>query len=308
MRNELFCLLKEYLESNDKSFFITADLGFGLIEEIKDAIGNRFVNVGVAEQSMISVAAGLAHSGANVFCYSLGNFPTMRPLDQLRNLVSYHNLNVNIISSGCGFSYGQLGYTHHAIEDVGIISSLRNIRIFSPSSITEMKKSFHELSQARWPSYLRLDRSFRVADELLEGVENDIYEPRRLRGEGCLGVFAYGGMVVEALTLADILHDRGIETTVYSCVALSHLDEERYSEAIKSHDDLITIEENNSTTGLGANIRKIITDRDICGKRLKCFGVDHGKVALVGDQNYLRKAHGLDAESIVNLLSKEGWL
>ena len=143
---------------------------------------------------MISVAAGLAHAGAEVFCYSLGNFPTMRPLDQLRNLVIYHNLNVNIVSSGCGFSYGQLGYTHHALEDVGIVSSLPNIRIFSPSSVGEMALCFDEMMKTSGPTYLRLDRSYRKAPEPMECQSHQFMDLDicRVQAYWCLCLRRYG--------------------------------------------------------------------------------------------------------------------
>ena len=103
---------------------ITADLGFKVFDEFIEKCPNQFLNVGICEQAMIGIACGFALEGRKVFCYSIGNFPTLRCLEQIRNDACYHNLDITIVSVGVGFSYGQLGMSHFATEDLSIISSL----------------------------------------------------------------------------------------------------------------------------------------------------------------------------------------
>ena len=115
-------------------------------------------------------------------------------------------------------------------------------------------------------------------------------------------------MVGEALELKRRLSLRGKEAAVYSCVSLTNMEEDLYAKAMLNHHEIITMEENNSSTGLGSKIRKVLTERDICGRRLRCFGIDHSKLEIVGDQAYLRQTHNLDAESVEAFLHAEGWI
>ena len=129
MRDSFITELKKYAENNEKIILITADLGFKIFDDFKEDLPNQFINVGVAEQNMTEVASGLALEGFKVFTYSIGNFSTLRCLEQIRNDICYHDLDVTVVSSGAGFSYGQLGISHFATEDLAIMSALPNMSV-----------------------------------------------------------------------------------------------------------------------------------------------------------------------------------
>ena len=140
MRDVFIEVLTEEVEKNSQIILITGDLGFGVLDNFKEKYPNNFINAGVAEQNMTGIAAGMALEGKIIFTYSIANFPTLRCLDQIRNDVCYHNLKVNIVAIGGGFSYGALGMSHHATEDIAIMRSLPNLRVISPSTLGEVKK------------------------------------------------------------------------------------------------------------------------------------------------------------------------
>jgi transketolase len=158
MRDHLF---KRLSELDDQAYFLTADLGYKITDIIESRMNRRFINVGVCEQNMIGVAAGLTRTdpGSFAFVYSIANFPTLRCLDQIRCLVAYHQLPVCVISSGPGYSYGSLGYTHHATQDISLMSSIEGLKVLSPSTIAELDMSLKLFLDSKQPTYLRLDKS-----------------------------------------------------------------------------------------------------------------------------------------------------
>ena len=160
-------------------FLITGDLGFGVLEEFGESFPDQFLNAGVAEQNMTAIAAGMAMEGRKVFTYSIGNFPTLRCLEQIRNDICYHDLDVTIVSIGGGFSYGQLGMSHHATEDISIMRALPNIEVIIPSSLDEVSGSFNHIIQNQGPKYLRLDKStadFECKDQFTFGKASNVVQ------------------------------------------------------------------------------------------------------------------------------------
>jgi len=144
---------------NKNICLIVNDLGFGMIEDYAKEFPKNIFNAGVSEQSMMGYAAGLAATGKHVFVYSIANFNTFRCAEQIRNDVDYHNLPVTIVSAGSGVGYGNLGYTHHAIQDYSLIRSFPNMLIASPGDIMELKSCMEYLIRKPQPSYLRLEKS-----------------------------------------------------------------------------------------------------------------------------------------------------
>ena len=158
MRDQFIKTLLGEVEKNPNIILITGDLGFGVLNEFIKKYPNNFINAGVAEQNMTGIAAGLALEGKKVFTYSIANFPTMRCFEQIRNDVCYHNLDVNIISIGGGFSYGSLGMSHHATEDIAVMRTLPNLDVLSPSGLWEVEQATKFLTRSNGPGFLRLDR------------------------------------------------------------------------------------------------------------------------------------------------------
>lgn len=179
-------------EKNPDIWLLTADLGYSFLESFAESFPDRFINVGVAEQNMIGIAAGLALSGKKVFVYSIINFLILRCFEQIRHDIVYHNLDVKLVGIGGGFSYGSAGYSHHGLEDINLMSSLTDIHIFAPSRATEIVENVLYMSRVKTPCYLRLDKV---------NLSEDFQEKESLQGseKQKLLVFGYGSLVNDLL-------------------------------------------------------------------------------------------------------------
>ena len=151
-------LIKE-TRKNDKIFLLVGDLGYNVIEPFANEFPNRFRNVGIAEQNMAGVAAGLAMSGFNVYFYSIGNFPTLRCIEQIRNDIAYHHANVKVVAVGGGYAYGDLGATHHATEALGMLRTIPDMVVCSPSDPIETRALTTLSSTYEGPMYIQLGKA-----------------------------------------------------------------------------------------------------------------------------------------------------
>lgn len=159
MRNAFIDELVAQAELNDKIALIVGDLGYSVVEPFADKFPTRFINAGVAEQNMMGLAAGMASEGYHVFVYSIANFPTFRCAEQIRNDVAYHNLPVTVVAVGGGLGYGNLGYSHHAIQDYGLMRMMPNMLIAAPGDPMEVRGCIQYLVSNPQPSYLRLGKA-----------------------------------------------------------------------------------------------------------------------------------------------------
>lgn len=158
MRSQFIKSLVTLRKKSEGIYLIVADLGYSVVEPFKELFEESFINVGVAEQNMAGIAAGLASEDAIVFCYSIGNFTTFRCAEQIRNDIDYHNLPVCMVSVGGGVAYGNMGYSHHAIQDFGLMRSLPNMMICSPCDALECMLLMDLIIKRKQPSYLRLHK------------------------------------------------------------------------------------------------------------------------------------------------------
>lgn len=157
MRNRFSELLYKYFIDNKDAYLLVGDLGYSVFDDFRIRFKDRFINVGIAEQNMIGIAAGLLLKNKKVFVYTIANFGILRCFEQIRNDIHYHNLNLKICCVGGGFAYGVQGYTHLGVEDISLMKSLEsNIEIFCPSTKKELDKSFNILTNNKKLSYLRL--------------------------------------------------------------------------------------------------------------------------------------------------------
>lgn len=159
MRNTFIKELIELATVNDKIALVVGDLGFSVVEPFAERFPDRFINAGVAEQNMMGLAAGMASEGYHPFVYSIANFPTFRCAEQIRNDVAYHKLPVTVVAVGGGLAYGNLGYSHHAVQDYGLMRLLPNMLIAAPGDPMEVKACLRYLVAHPQPSYLRLGKN-----------------------------------------------------------------------------------------------------------------------------------------------------
>jgi len=158
MRTAFIKTLFEIAKNDNSIYLIVGDLGFGVVTRFMEELPNQFINAGVAEQNMTGVATGMALSGKTVFTYSIANFPIIRCLEQIRNDVCYHKASVIITVVGGGMSYGSLGTSHHATEDIAVMRAMPNMVVIAPGDPVETRMAVEALIQYRGPAYLRLGR------------------------------------------------------------------------------------------------------------------------------------------------------
>jgi len=174
--------------------FMTGDLGFDVFESLQLSMGKYFINAGVAEQNMMSVAAGITYSGIDAWVYSIAPFCYARPFEQIRNDICHHDLPVKLVGNGGGYSYGPMGFTHHALEDYGVLLTLSNIRVFVPSFLQDIPAIVEHLFDFNHPSYLRLGRC-----EKPEGFDPLPYAPWRKILDGSKSVLLAIGPLIGGL-------------------------------------------------------------------------------------------------------------
>jgi transketolase len=196
MRNE-FCSAMVALAAREPYFFMTGDLGFMALEPLARALESRFINAGVAEQNMISVAAGMARGGNKTWVYSIAPFCYARPFEQIRNDVCLNQLPVRLVGNGGGYAYGSMGATHHALEDYGVLRTLPGMRAYIPAFASDIEPMIRGMSARHEPAYLRLGRS-----ELEDESGLPAYSPWRQLQAGAAGVIVVVGPIAGGLLRA----------------------------------------------------------------------------------------------------------
>lgn len=297
MRNAFVQRLMQLAAADASLFLITGDLGFGVLDEFSRRFPRQFLNAGVAEQNMTAVATGLALEGHIVFTYSIGNFPTLRCLEQLRNDACYHGANVKVVSVGGGFSYGQLGMSHHATEDLSILRALPGIIVCAPGTAYEAGQAVDEVIARNGPAYLRLERA--AADFVDDPSNRFVFGCARTICEGAdFTLIGTGGIVAELVAAAELLRREAICCRVLSMHTLKPLDEAAVLAAAVETGGIITVEENTVLGGLGGAVAEVCLEHGTPPKRFRRLGIRDTYISTVGDQNYLRARVGVDRNSI----------
>lgn len=299
MRNHLIAELETIASEDPRVTVLTADLGYSVLDSFARKFPDRCFNVGICEQNMAAVAAGLALEGNVAYTYSIGNFPVMRCLEQIRNCACYHDVNVKIIAVGGGFVYGQLGMSHHATEDIAITRALPNMRVFCPADPDEAVRVVRAAHSFNGPCYIRLARGGEPA--LHPSLKKyDVTKLLPLKEGGRIAVLATGPVLSEALSAAAALHEEGIEIGVYNCICLKPFDVDALHSIAGRYDALISIEEHNIVGGLGSIIAdSLLETRPSSMPRLVKLGLQDEYTSIVGSQAYLRRHYGLASDDVV---------
>jgi len=302
MRDAMLEALYDLASSNHNVMLLTADLGYGVFEKFEEMYSDQFLNVGVAEQNMMGVASGLALEGKVIFTYSIGNFPTLRCLEQIRNDACYHDLNINIIASGGGYSYGSLGMSHHATEDLSFMRSLPGITIVAPCTAWETKNAVTCLAAQQNVGYLRIDKT-----KANSNIRNDPFELGKsitLRQGSDITIVATGGIAEEAMKASDVLINDNIDCRVLSMHTVKPIDIDGIISACKETKGIISIEENNIIGGLGSAITEVCMDYGVIPKYFHRFGIKGTYTSIVGSQTYLRGKSGILSDNLVQFIRK----
>lgn len=305
MRDSFIEWLTKKAEFDKNIVLITGDLGFGVLDNFSKLYPKQFINAGVAEQNMTGMACGLAMQGFKVYTYSIGNFPTLRCLEQIRNDVCYHNADVTVVSVGGGFSYGQLGVSHFATEDLAIMNALPNIEVICPASKAQIESLLDEMDKIARPKYLRLDKD--SADDIIF-PNSSLDKPIRVRDGDAISILSTGPIIKEADKAAKSLAKEGIECRIISVQSLSSIDIKEIKLACEETEGIVTLEEHVSSGGLGSIVADLCLSNKINPKNFLKISIPNEYPSEVGDQNHLRHFYELDASSIhskiYNLLRK----
>jgi len=273
MRNAFQRALLRAMKADKNVMLVTGDLGYSVLEPFRDGFPKQYVNCGVAEQSMMGIAAGLAMSGKNVFAYSIAPFASLRALEQVRDDIAYQNLPVKIISVGGGFSYGHQGVTHCAIEDIAIMRAIPNMAVVCPVDPYETEAVIDFAVRHEGPMYIRLGKA---------GEKNLFKKPPKfapgrfsvLSGKGDVALFATGPLTWNALEAMSFLRAKGL---------------------------LVSVEEHNVMGGLGGAIAEVLAEGGSHAPLLR-LGVPDVFLKKIGSQEYLRDYYNLSPKKIADAI------
>lgn len=304
MRDTFIKELSEQARSNPRIMLVTGDLGFGVFNDYREQYSAQFLNAGIAEQNMTGVATGMALEGHIVFTYSIGNFPTLRCLEQIRNDACYHKANVKIVSIGGGFSYGALGISHHATEDLAIMRSLPDLTVVSPCGLWETANATRALVDLPGACFLRLDKSF-GNDAPLDVEESfELGRARVLKKGSDVSIMVTGGILEEVQQAACLLEMCGISVQIISVHTIKPLDRGMIIKIAKETAVIVTVEEHTIYGGLGGAVAEELMEHGVYPERFLRIGLEAGFSSIVGSQQYLRKQYGLDAKTIAEKIKK----
>jgi len=306
LRKAFISAIEEAAEKDDRVFLLTADLGYTVFEEFYRRFPKRFLNVGVAEANMVSLAAGLASTGYKVFAYSIATFASMRGFEQFRNGACLHHLPVIIVGAGGGYAYGHAGPTHHALEDIALMRALPGAKVVCPADPAETRAATLALLEEPGPAYLRIGKvgEPNVHDPPLQGK----FHPGRafeLIGGEDVTLFSTGSITSLAREAAEYARERGIGVRLISMPWIKPMDRDFVLDAARSQrgDTIFTLEEHQLNGGLGSAIAEILAEENP-GVRLHRFGVRDHFAEGVGDAHALRARAGLSVESLCRAFEK----
>jgi len=296
------------LAAKDKDIvLLTADLGYGVFEDFESRFPGQYFNVGVAEQNMMGLASGLALEGKKVITYSIGNFPTLRCLEQIRNDACYHDLNITIVASGGGFSYGSLGMSHHATEDIAILRALPGMVVIAPGTAWEAGKATEALIKSEGTGYLRLDKTVAQVDDQ---PQFSIGSSIRYKDGNDITLLTTGGILSDVIQASKLLQEQGVDAGVVSLHTIKPIDKEAIITVANKTGGIVTIEEHNTDGGLGSAVAEVCMDRGAIPKVFLRIGLDNKYSSIVGTQDYLKECYGMNQTAIVkkviNLLGTQG--
>ena len=298
MRDTFVRTLVELAKENKNIELVTGDLGFGVLKPYWEAVPNQFTNAGIAEQNMTALAAGMALEGKSVFTYSIGNFPTLRCVEQIRNDCCYHNANVKIVCVGGGFVYGSLGMSHHATEDIAIMRALPDMVVLAPGDLTEAEAATKAIAEYNGTCYLRLGRG--GEKRIHEKIDNfQIGKAIKVKDGTKVAIFSTGAIFEEVDEAVALLKEKGIDPEVYTFPTVKPIDRKVILDCAEKFDLIATVEEHNVVGGFGSAVAEVMAENPQNAKLLK-IGLEDTYSSKVGSQKYLRGEFGIDAKGIAN--------
>ena len=296
MRTRAVAMLVELAKKDPNVVLVTGDLGFGVLKPYWEAVPKQFINAGIAEQNMTGMAAGLALEGKTVFTYSIGNFPTLRCYEQIRNDCAYHGANVKVICVGGGFVYGSLGMSHHATEDISAMRALPGVTVLAPADADEAEAAVRAMYETDGTFYLRLGRG---GEPLIRpqpapfaiGKAIPVCEGSRV------AFFSTGAIFDEVSGAMELLRQEGLTPAAYTFPTVKPIDRACIERCAKEYGLIVTVEENTVVGGFGSAVAEVLAEQTQHARLLR-VGIEDTYSCIVGTQKYLRDHYGLSAAKI----------
>ena len=298
MRDTFVRTLIELAKEDKNIELITGDLGFGVLKPFWEQCPDQFTNAGIAEQNMTGVAAGMALTGKTVFTYSIGNFPTLRCLEQIRNDCAYHNANVKVVCVGGGFVYGSLGMSHQATEDLAILRALPDVVVMAPADLVEAEECTKALAKYPGTAYLRLGRGGekRIHDKI---EDFQIGKAIKVHDGEKIAIFSTGAIFEEVTVAYEELLEKGYNPIVYTFPTVKPIDKETIKKIAKEGDLIVTCEEHNIIGGFGGTVAEVMAEMRDKKAVLLRVGLNDEYSVRVGNQKYLRGQYRIDSKGII---------
>ena len=305
MRDSFARTMHEVGHKTKDVFIVVADISpAGSMAPFRADFPDRFINVGVAEQSMIGLCAGLALRGCRPFAYTIATFAIYRPFEQVRVDICYHDLPVTIVGIGGGIAYSTLGGTHHAQEDVAVMSALPNMTVLAPCDPNETVAATWAAVDRNGPVYLRLgkagepDLTANAPDPFAFG------RIRKIREGADVAILTYGPITKMAFDAADLIEkESGGRVAVYSVHTLKPLDREGIARVLQKFSSVVVVEEHSPVGGLGGQVKQVAWDADARCK-LITFSLQDEFIHAFGSHAYLLGEHGLSVEAIAKAVGR----
>ena len=295
MRAEFLDKIFKIAETDDRLVFMTADLGFGVVEKFAERFPDRFINVGVAEQAMIASATGLAEAGIIPYCYSIATFTSLRALEFTRNGPIAHGLPVKVVGVGAGMDYGFDGLTHFAIDDVSALRPYPGFLIWAPADADEVGEDLEEIHNDPRPTYIRL---------LRRGIKSN---NRRLHTNPIavtkVVVLSLGDAHSLGAKIAADFEIEGIEVDQISVTRIDNQTLKQISELLAKIDFCVTVENHLITGGLGSLVCEAVATGGLTTRVIR-VGVEELPVSEYGDAEYLEKRFMTHTGRVVEEISR----
>lgn len=300
MRNSFSKIITDLSRKNKKIFLLSGDIGNNLFNDYKKNSKN-FLNCGVAEQSMISIGAGLAMTGYIPVIYTIAPFVTSRCYEQIKVDLCYQNLKAILIGTGSGYSYSHLGATHHSLEDISIMRTLPNINVVAPCDPDEVAEAFREALINKKSTYIRIgkkgEKNFKKLNSFTIGKHRKITKGKKI----C--IISTGVMISEAVKLCEKLKLNNLNPELINMHSIKPLDYSYLQNAAKKFELIISLEEHSKIGGLGSAIAEFLSQFKAHAKHI-VIGADDGFISVVGSVDYLRKKNKMDSDNIIKIIQK----
>lgn len=281
-------------------FVVSGDAGLGILDEFKERLPDRFLNLGIAEQNMASFAAGLCLTGYKVYVYNIIPFLLFRCYEQVRNDICYQELPVVLVGTGSGITYAPQGVTHYSVEDLGVCRTLPNLAVISPADPIEAEAAARYSLEADGPVYVRLAKSGET--HLFADIHMDITQPRLVREGSDVAILFHGSIAGEVLAAAENLAANGISLKLISVPMVQPLNQKALMPMLEGMRHVVVVEEHFEDSGLGSRLLKIYTETDPPWK-LHTKGIPDHFIHDVYDQENLRTQFQICARAISDFVN-----